>query len=66
MIVKPLVEKAVSEIETHLKDENKYALLDDIQYVKEYILALERENFGLKTTVKNKTEIIEKFKRYNF
>lgn len=64
MLVKQLAHDAIMSIDKELRDNQKYALLDKLDYVKDYVLALERENYGLKSTVNNQKRSLEKLKGY--
>lgn len=54
------VKQDLEAIEYVLKTHGFHAMYKPIQCVKAYIVHLERENFGLKQTIKNKDEKIAK------
>lgn len=58
------VKQDLEAIEYVLKTHGFHAMYKPIQCVKAYIVHLERENFGLKVSVKNKQETLEKLGGY--
>lgn len=51
---------SIQRIEGFIKKTGTVKILDDVDSIREYILHLERENFGLKTTVENQRRKLDK------
>lgn len=64
MIRNKNIKDDLEAIEYTLKTHGFYALHKPIKCIEEYIEKLERENFGLKVSVKNKQETLEKLGGY--
>lgn len=56
--------QSIEDIYKVLRAEGLVSLVDGMDYVREYVVALERENFGLRSTNEHLSEKLERQRGY--